>query len=263
MLVIAFSRNRKTLSEISAAARIAFPNSELCEYSDERECIDFAADSPCDVALVDDGAKGTVAQRLSEIRRETNLIVVSDSDAAKMRAMDLHASGFILRPVTSDRIREEMRFARFPVTKDPDLLIRAQCFGNFDVFSVDGVPLRFSRSKSKELLAYLIYRRGASCSVKEVGAALFEDEEYDTKQQIYLRQIISTLIRTMRVLGMEEVVQHSYNSLSVNVNVIDCDYYRFLEKDPSVMQQYTGEFMSQYPWAEDVAGYLDRISDEA
>ena len=261
MRIIAFDKKKKDLLELCEAIRIAFPNTELDDFSDIDACSDFAKDYPCDIAFLDASSSDDLGSRLSEINSQTNLYLVSDSEKAKIKAMDLHACGFIFKPVTSEKIREEFRFLRYPIDEDPPLLLRAQCFGNFDAFLLDGTPMRFSRSKSKEAFAYLIYRRGASCTVKEIGAALFEDEEYDEKQQLYLRQIISTMIRNLRDAGIEETIQHSYNSISVNVNVIDCDYYRFLENDAAIMQQYTGEFMTQYPWAEDVAGYLDRIAD--
>lgn len=38
------------------------------------------------------------------------------------------------------------------------------------------------------------------------------------------------------------------------------DFYRMEEGKEDGQGLYTGEFMAQYSWAEDVAGYLDRKS---
>ena len=40
------------------------------------------------------------------------------------------------------------------------------------------------------------------------------------------------------------------NRFSVAVEEFDCDYYEFLQGLPSGVNAYTGEYMSQYSWAE-------------
>ena len=42
----------------------------------------------------------------------------------------------------------------------------------------------------------------------------------------------------------------SYNSLSVNVDLLDCDYYRFKELDAGAVNAYECEYMNQYYWAD-------------
>lgn len=41
-----------------------------------------------------------------------------------------------------------------------------------------------------------------------------------------------------------------YNSLSVDVSKLDCDYYRFAELDAGAVNAYSSEYMSQYYWAD-------------
>lgn len=40
------------------------------------------------------------------------------------------------------------------------------------------------------------------------------------------------------------------NSFSVDVDKIDCDYYRYIKNDPEAVSAYRGEYMKQYSWAE-------------
>ena len=54
------------------------------------------------------------------------------------------------------------------VLREDDGRLRVQCFGNFEVF-FGGLPLKFARSKTKELFAYLVNRRGAVCTVRELS----------------------------------------------------------------------------------------------
>ena len=67
--------------------------------------------------------------------------------------------------------------------------------------------MQFKRSKSKELLAYLIDRRGMSVSRKEIAAVLFEDVPYDRSRQKYLDAIIRSLRDTLREYGIAEILQ--------------------------------------------------------
>ena len=75
-------------------------------------------------------------------------------------AYRLHAKGYILKPVSKALIQEELDHLDIPQkVKGPQKRVQIHTFGTFDVF-VDQQPLRFSRSRAKELLAYLVDRQG-------------------------------------------------------------------------------------------------------
>lgn len=122
---------------------------------------------------------------------------------------------------------------------------------------MDGVPVRFARSKAKELFAYLIHKRGSGCSVKEIAALLFEDRPYTISVQKQVQTVISTMMRALREAGVSECIVRGYNRISVDPAKVDCDYYRFLKWDLSAVNAYTGEYMSNYSWAEFTVGYLN------
>ena len=44
--------------------------------------------------------------------------------------------------------------------------------------------------------------------------------------------------------------------MSVDVSRLDCDVYKLLEGDPMAKENYSGEYMSNYSWAEMTAGFL-------
>ena len=58
------------------------------------------------------------------------------------------------------------------------------------------------------------------------------------------------MIQSLKKIGAEAAVVRSYNALAVNVDVLDCDYYRFAELDAGAVNAYQNEYMSQYYWAE-------------
>ena len=53
--------------------------------------------------------------------------------------------------------------------------IRLRTFGTFDAF-MGAKPIAFSRTRAKELLAYLADRQGSGVTLADICSALFEDE---------------------------------------------------------------------------------------
>ena len=94
--------------------------------------------------------------------------------------------------------------------------------------------------------------------MRELASVLFEDRPYTLSVQRQMQTIIAAMMKALRAVGAEHVVVKNYNSLSVDVDAIDCDYYRFLAGDASAVNAYTGEYLANYSWAEFVVGYLDR-----
>ncbi len=230
------------------------PDAQVLAFSKQKELIAEAEANGCDIAFLDIHMRGMtgveVAKKLKEINPKMNIIFVTGFSEYKGDAMDMKASGYIMKPVTKEEVAAELEELRFPIIPKSNVLLRVQCFGNFDVFTPDGTPVHFERSRSKEIFAYLVHRRGSSCSTREIAAALFEDEPYDKTQQSYVQTLISAMIKSLKKIGAESTVVKSYNALSVNVDKLDCDYYRFQELDAGAVNAYQNEYMSQYYWAD-------------
>ena len=254
MRILCVDDERLALQMLEQSIQKAKPDAEVLAFKFQDELIDEAAQNGCDVAFLDIHMRGMngveVAKKLKEINPRMNIIFVTGFSEYAGDAMRLHASGYIMKPVTKEKVAAELEELRFPIVPKDDALLRVQCFGIFDVFTPDGKPVRFERSKSKELFAYLVHRHGSSCSKKEIAAILFEDMPYDSKQQTYVQKIMAALVKSLKAVGAEKVIVKSYNNISVNVKLIDCDYYRFEELDAGAVNAYQNEYMSQYYWAE-------------
>ena len=134
-------------------------------------------------------------------------------------------------------------------------LLQVQTFGNFEVF-YEGQPVRFQRKKSKELLAYLIDRRGAMVTTAEACAVLWEDKEYNFSLQRQFQTIVSDLMKSLRKYECAYIVHRRRNGLAIDVSELECDIYKLLAGDKNAAIQYNGEYMSNYSWAEMTAGFL-------
>lgn len=243
----------------------ACPDAVLHPFLKTSEALAFLQANPVDIAFLDIQMRGMsgleMAVKCKQLYPKINLIFATGYDSYAIDAMTMHASGYIMKPITAEKVKKELMNLRHPLQSRPGTKLQVKCFGNFDVCLPDGTPLQFARAKSKELLAYLVYRKGTPCSVRELAAVLFEDSDYDRKQQVYLQKIISSMMQTLKQYDLASIVQKRYNSISLDVSVLDCDYYRFLELDPGAINSYTGEFLSQYSWAEFMTGYLDRLTN--
>ena len=266
MKILLIDDEQLALEMLTDAVQEVCPSAELHPFRKPSEALAFLRENPCEVAFLDIQMRGMtgldMAVKCKQMYPKINLIFATGYDIYTSEAMSMHASGYIMKPVTAEKVRYELENLRHPLINRPDAKLRVKCFGNFDVTLPDGTPVQFARAKSKEMLAYLVYRRGAPCTIRELGAALFEDNVYDRKQQVYLQKIASSMMQTLKQYDLTSIIHKNYNSISLDTNAIDCDYYRFLELDLSAVNAYTGEFLSQYAWAEFMTGYLDRMQDK-
>lgn len=197
-----------------------------------------------------------LAHRVKTACARTNIIFVTGFSEYALEAYSLHARGYLMKPVTLERLKEELaHLSKPPAPSAPH--IRVHTFGNFDVF-VDGTPVSFSRSKSKEILAYLVDRRGASVTKKELAALLWEDQDYTRNNQIYLQTLLTGMMNALKAAGVENIVRKERNCFSVDPAAFDCDYYRFEQGDIDAVNAFRGEYMSNYSWAEFTMGYLEK-----
>ena len=195
-----------------------------------------------------------LAKRLKIAHPEINIIFVTAYREYSLDAMELHASGYLLKPVSKQAIKQELDNLRYPVeTKQTG--IRALTFGTFD-FLCNGKSVRFGRSKSKELLAYLVDRHGQGVSKKEIAAVLFEDEPYSHKVQNYVSKIVQDLSQSLRAVGAEKVFVKRYNYFAVDTEQFSCDLYEYEKGMPDAINRFRGEYMSQYSWAENAYSYF-------
>lgn len=198
-----------------------------------------------------------LAKALRERSPETKIVFVTGYAEYALEAFNVRARGYVLKPVTVEKIRAELEDVQEPA-RPPATVVRVQTFGHFEVFA-HGEPVRFAHAKTKELLAYLIDRRGASVNTAEVCAVLWEDRPDGPSVRSYVRTLLSDLSNTLQRVGADDVLVKRRNSFSVDCARVECDYFRFLEGDMAAVHAYRGEYLSQYSWAEMTLGNLERL----
>ena len=216
------------------------------------DALEWIQSNPVDIVLLDIDMPEmngiTLAARIKQIKPDTVILFLTAYKEYAFDAFQVHPSGYLLKPVSHEILQKEIDYAMsaHPQTAVPH--IEAHTFGHFDLL-VDGVTVQFKRSKSKEMLAYLIDRRGMSVSRKEIAAVLFEDVPYDRSRQKYLDAIIRSLRDTLREYGIAEILQMENKGVRIVPEKISCDMYRFYRGDTEAIQEFRGEYLASYAWA--------------
>ena len=184
-----------------------------------------------------------LAKKLKTVNPQVNVIFVTAYNEYALDAYKLHASGYVTKPVNVEKIKAELDGLRYPVELTPTKKLQVKCFGNFEVFA-GGVPVKFARSKSKELFAYLVDREGAAVNVNELNAILWEEDK-----KSYFRNLVADIQASLKAVGAEDVFVKRRNEYFIDPTKIDCDAYEYRKNDPNAIRMYRGEYMAQYSWA--------------
>lgn len=217
-------------------------------------------DKPVDVAFLDvempemNGVE--LAKKILERFPDCNIIFLTGHTEYMSSAFDIHASSYILKPFSQDKIEQALLHRRYRTPDMSDRPLRVQCFGSFEVF-VKGEPMRFKRQKSKETLAFLIDRRGRVCDMETLVCNIEPGRPFDEAAKSSIRVYIGDLMVSFFKVGIERLIIKAQGGFAVNTALLDCDYYRYLSGDPYSLSKYNGEYMTQYSFAEQTRALLE------
>lgn len=198
----------------------------------------------------------TFAEQLKKLQPNLRIIFVTSHEKYAVSAFALHADGYLLKPLGLETLRQELMFLYGDNLSPPS--IRVQTFGGFEIF-VRGKPLIFRRAKSKELLACLIDRRGASLTTREACSLLWEDGIYNIQRKNYFQTVVHDLRRTLQNADIAFILVKSHNSIAIHPEALDCDSYHFLDGDTRAANSYRHNYLPSYSWAEFSVGRLEHL----
>ena len=232
-------------------------------FSSPAEALSWLKDHPADIALLDIAMPGmdgiALAREILAIQPETAVLFLTAHPGYALEAFEVHAAGYMLKPVSAERLASEVEYAlaRPRPRRAPLSRVSVQTFGQFEVFA-EGKTVAFRRAKARELLAFLVDRRGGSVTRAEAFAILWEEIPYDRGMQKQLDVIIRSLRKTLSDCGIGDILEMKSGSLRIVPEKIDCDMYRLTDGDRDAFNAFRGEYMSAYSWASLTESYLLR-----
>lgn len=248
MIVIAVDDERYALENLAESIQRAAPNAQIHRFRYPEDALEFAKKNYVDVAFLDVemvGMNGVeLAENLKLFHPDINIVFSTGYGHYRDAAFDLHASGYLTKPITPEKVKKELDNLRRPVRQQKRVRIRA--FGNFEVY-LDDKPINFKYSKTKEMLAYLVDRKGALCTNGEIMAILFED---DNGHEAYFRSLRKDLTDILEAADCSEIISQQRGRIGIIPETVDCDYFSWCAGKPTPGAAYQGEYMTQYSWGE-------------
>ena len=253
MRIVAVDDEKLALEGIVSVIQKVRPDDEIVGFRNPLDALTDIEQNGCDVAFLDmemyEMHGVDLARRLKLDHPMVNIIFTTGYSQYMGEAFAMHASGYLLKPITREKVEAEFMNLRYIKPVSDKAGIRVQTFGNFEVF-IEEEPVKFQYSKTKEMFAYLIDRNGAMCTNGELVGILWEDSADGKQKESYLKNLKADLLHLLAEAGCADILVKQRGKIAVNPEKVNCDYYAWLKGEAWAINAYRGEYMIQYGWSE-------------
>lgn len=203
-----------------------------------------------------------LAEKLLELNPKMEIVFITAFNHYATQAFEVNAMDYVLKPVHPIRLKktiERLRQKRDEMWVTGSIETMIHSLGCFEVL-LDGKSIKWNRSKSKELLAYLLHFEGQ----RKTKYKLCEDlwPEYEPKKGLVnLQTAMCSLRKSLGDMGREDIkIVFSEESYILKLGKVVWDASEF-EKlynavkengDISLLQKavalYQGDYMGNEDW---------------
>ncbi len=203
------------------------------------------------------------ASRILDSSPDTDIVFVTAYDQYAVEAFEVHAMDYLLKPVTSERLKKtvEHLMKKKPSVRESDKRkLHIKCLGHFQVAWEGQEPIKWRTEKTRELFAFLLYKQGQSISKDELLENLWtEDDPEKAIRQLY--NGIYHIRKALEEYGVDRGLISIDGSYHLRLGPVDYDVRRLYELDKSspasleTLEEmellYTGDYLQgeYYPWA--------------
>lgn len=262
MRVLVVDSNQKNAESLKKLVVSAFPDAEVITEADAEEGCYLAERKELSAVITEaeradfDGL--AFARAVHDRSPQTKVIFITENAAHAVPAFKTRAVGYLLAPVSKEALSEE--FADLGIEGNAARRkVEVKTFGNFEIFC-DGNVVKFSRAKSKELIAYLIDKNGTTATGSELIVNLWEDKDVDRTTRSMLHNLISDIKKTLLSYGIADIFQADRNAFRIKKEKLVCDYFDLLDGREDAKRKFKGEYMTAYEWAEFTVGRLEELA---
>lgn len=254
----------------------------LAVYTEPERALEEASQLKPDCAFLDIEMAGMggieLAEALGSSLPALEVVFVTAYNHYAAQAFEVNAMDYLLKPIRPERLGkavDKLRLRIGAASGQGDSRCVIRCFGAFEVLA-DGRPIKWTRSKSKELLAYLLKEEG-----KWVSKYKLCDEqwsEYGPEQALaYLQTSIYALRKSLREAGAQGLaIEYADDRYRLRVLEADWDlqafeqnYQEFVKTGSEEAAEraaglYRGEYLEgeDWPWSEIDRQYYSRKHEE-
>lgn len=202
-------------------------------YTNPLEALENAALVRPDCAFLDIEMAGLSGIELAELLASLNpdiaVVFITAYNHYASQAFEVNAMDYLLKPVRPERLEKAViklceKIFRVPQTQESTCVIR--CFGAFEVIA-SGRTIKWSRSRSRELLAYLLQNEGRWLSKYKLCDELWMDSPPE-RALAYLQICLHALRKTLREAGCTQLeIEYSSDRYILRLKEADWDLRKF------------------------------------
>ncbi|MBQ9179866.1 MAG: response regulator [Firmicutes bacterium] len=221
------------------------------KFEDPRQALEFMEKEPVEAAFLDiempvmDGI--TLAEKLRGMRPDIIIVFITAYDEYIKEFNDIGGDYYIIKPYTRkviENMMEKIRLLSSRQNKD----VYIQTFGRFLVKRA-GKPIRLT-GKAKEILALVVTRHGKEISNEEIYSIIGEGRPYSNANMAVYYNALRRLREFLREADLSDLLISTTRGQLLNVDMVDCDYYSWKEKNSDLRSRFEGEFLTEYSWGE-------------
>ncbi len=245
------------INHLNESMAILKANSDVSEvegFLNPAEALSYISSHFVPVVLLDIRMPGmdglTLAERIQEINPRTNVIFVTTYSHYLPKAFSIHASGYIMKPITEKKFEDEVRNLRF-LPEEEKMGFYARTFGSFSL-SYDGEEIAFSTPLEKEMAAFFVDRNGKAADIETIGKELGVEEKEALGAIYGLMDLFSSL-------GEDGVIIKTRKGFFFDSSMIASDLSEALDGIKEAKDLFMGDYLSPYPWAKNRQKELSSI----
>lgn len=241
-----------------------YKNTEKIDYlritsiTNPSDALSYIRDNEVELAVVNMDMEGinsvSLCKMLREIKPDISLIFVTEYEKYAIDSIKLKTAGYLLKPVSREDTEYAIESARL-LSRRSSKKIFVKTFGHFDIF-VNGSPVMFKSAKAKELLAFLVDRRGGVVTTEQIISALWENRPNDEATQSLCSKTAKTLRKELESIKISDILIFKRGNRRIDPEKIECDLFNFITGMEKT--SFHGEYMSDYSWAESTLAALNK-----
>lgn len=204
---------------------------QFTEYSEMIDSVNFFKIDAVfiEVKVADEGGID-IARQIQRVNHHIDIVFVSDHQQYTLEAFEINAQDYLIKPVVKSRLDKTVERLIYNKTyflkKIVPKKINVNCFGEFEVLDSNDIPIKWRTSKSKELAAFLLHKRGAFVS-KEMIINKLWGKKVGSDRILYTT--IYYLRHAFKKLGLKDSVILCNSNYKISLDQINLDLNRFDE----------------------------------
>lgn len=170
----------------------------------------------------------TFAERYLEKNPLTNIVFISERRQDAVRAFEIHALDYLVKPLNSHRFsatKRRIKHKVYNMGNPNNCNLSIKCFNQLNVY-VNGRPIKWQRVKAEELFAFLLMNLGKFISKELIIENLWPG--YEKKSALSILQTTACYVRN--VLSIVEnwgSLDYKAGSYQLKLNHAECDLFEF------------------------------------